>query len=147
MADPRPDPTPPEPATADAPGEQSPQAAAADGLVHHPEDEQVRLATYEAVVRSTARVVEDTSEQLRQLASLSTAASGVALRMMLAGDKPAESARAMAEAQRSVQEAADLFQRIGRVSLQLLERFQPPLPPSPAPPAQPEPDDTPGRKP
>lgn len=147
MSDPRPDSPPPEPATADAPGEESPQAASPDGLVRSPEDEQVRLAAYEVLVRSTAKVVEDTSEQLRQLASLSTAASGVALRMMLAGDKPGESARAMAEAQRSVREATDLFQRIGRVSLQLLERFQPPLPPSPAPPEEPASDDTPGRKP
>ncbi|MBZ4415756.1 hypothetical protein [Myxococcus sp. RHSTA-1-4] len=136
MPDERPASTPPEPA-----------AEPSNEEARSPEDERIRLAAYDVLLQSTAKVVEDTSEQLRQLASLSTAASGVALRMMLTGDKPGDSARAMAEAQRSLQEAMDVFQRIGRVSIQLMERFQPVPSSPPAPPSEPAPDDEPGRKP
>ncbi|KFA87961.1 hypothetical protein [Archangium violaceum] len=90
-------------------------------------------AAYQQLMHSTVKMVEDTGEQLRQLATLSTAASGVALRLMLSGEKPQQSAQAMAQAQQSLQQATEIFQQIGQVSTRFLERLQPPLPAQPAP--------------
>ncbi|WP_158501630.1 hypothetical protein [Vitiosangium sp. GDMCC 1.1324] len=98
-----------------------------------PEDARAMAAAYQHVMQSTVKMVEDTSEHLRQLATLSTAASGVALRLMLSGEQPRQSAQAMAQAQQSLQQATEIFQQIGRVSTQFLERLQPPLPAPQAP--------------
>lgn len=87
---------------------------------------QAKAAAYQSFMQSTSRAVEDTSEQLRRLATLSTAASGVALRLMLSGEQPRQAAQAMAQAQDALHQATTLFQEIGRVSIQLLDRFQPP---------------------
>jgi hypothetical protein len=96
-------------------------------------------AAYQQAMQSTVKMVEDTGEHLRQLATLSTAASGVALRLMLSGEKPQQSAQAMAQAQQSLQQATEIFQQIGQVSTRFLERLHPPLPAQPAPAPAPAP--------
>lgn len=90
-----------------------------------PAEERPVSEAYLSIMRSTARSVEETGEHLRQLAALSTAASGVALRMLLSGEQSHRSVQTLAQAQQCLQEATALFQRLGQVSNQFLERLQP----------------------
>jgi hypothetical protein len=77
------------------------------------------------VAASTALMLQESGEQLRKLADLSTAASGVAIQMMLTGNDPERAGVAMRQAREALTQATAHFLQLGRLSASLLSQFQP----------------------
>jgi len=77
---------------------------------------------YQSVAQSSAIVVQDAADALRNIATIATTAAGVAMAQYLAtGDD--KYVKAMAQAQSLMQSATDDFTRIGAAAATVLKGF------------------------
>ncbi|REG32757.1 hypothetical protein ATI61_10444 [Archangium gephyra] len=109
------------------PPSQAPAPATGSGEPpSRPEREEVLEPIRQRLATSTALLLQESGERLRKQAELSTAASGVALRMMLTGRDPERASMALRQAQEALSQATAHYQRLGELSASLLSQLQPP---------------------
>ncbi|ALO41662.1 hypothetical protein AAEU28_12825 [Pseudoalteromonas sp. SS15] len=87
-------------------------------------DVNARKKAEQAVAQSTAIAVQDATDNLRNLSTITTTAIGVALSQLLATGDPKYS-KVIEEAQKVLEKGTEQFANIGKESAKILEQFKP----------------------